>query len=142
MVNVIVCVEGRCNLFTVRTPSGPPGIVIVTVVPRARSATGVNTSVDGDGRDQVPKVIGENDGSGEFAASGCENDIVKGPLASTPVAPAVGVVESRRNPVVDGRCIGTAALAGEDDDVDERTAVKIPPAAPSTARTARSPNGR
>jgi hypothetical protein len=51
-------------------------MVIVTVVPSARSATGVNTSVDGDGRVQVPNVVGENDGRGEFTASGCENENV------------------------------------------------------------------
>jgi len=76
MVKVTVCDEARCDLFTARTPSDHPGwsssrLSRVRGPPRA-----VNTSVDGDGRVQVPNVVGENDGRGEFTASGCENENV------------------------------------------------------------------
>jgi len=122
----------------------PPGIVIVIVDPSARSAAGVNTSVDGDERVQVPNVVGENVGSGELRASGCENDTVYGPPASTPLAADVGVVESTRKPVGDPRRVGLVAVscAAVGDDADERIAVRTPPAAPRTARTPTSANSR
>jgi hypothetical protein len=104
----------------------------------------VNTSVDGDERDQVPKIVGENDGIGEFTASGWVNDKVYGPPASTPVALVVGVVESSRNPLAGARRVGAFAVswAGVGEDADELIAVKTPPAAPRTTRTPTSPNRR
>jgi len=105
---------------------------------------GVNTSVDGDERVQVPNVVGENVGRGEVRASGCENDTVYGPPASIPVAADVGVVESSRNDLDEPRRVGVVAVswAAVGDDAEDCIAVRTPPAAPSTARTATSANSR
>jgi hypothetical protein len=111
-----------------RIPSFPSGTERVTVDQGMKSVVGVNTKVEGSERVQDPGTDGDRMGSGVLRASGSEKRTTTEVVASTPVAPVAGVVESTR--------IGKWDWAASADlDSSPRRAKISPPVATTAART-------